>query len=123
MQGSCSSCSSSAITLKNGIERALLTKIPEIFEVIAEMPGSEPPTEEGIEQILDGVRPFLSATGGTIELVELDYGGDFEDLPTVTLGMTGPVQRNRSVKMDIVKRVRKNFAQAIVEIIGDEDLE
>jgi len=123
MQGSCSSCSSSAITLKNGIEKALYTKIPEIYQIIAELPGSEPPTEEGVEEILDSVRPFLSATGGSIELVELGYEGEYEDLPTITLGMTGPAQRNRSVKMDIIKRVRKAYAQAIVEILNEDDLE
>jgi Fe-S cluster biogenesis protein NfuA len=36
LQGSCSGCPSSTITLKNGIERLLTTMIPEVKEVTAE---------------------------------------------------------------------------------------
>mmetsp|Transcript_90829 Transcript_90829/g.293906 ORF Transcript_90829/g.293906 Transcript_90829/m.293906 type:complete len:176 (+) Transcript_90829:3-530(+) len=121
MQGSCSSCSSSAITLKMGIERTLLDRIPEIFEVVAEMPGSETPTEEGVEAILGTIKPFLSASGGTIELVELDLGDEVNAQPNIVLGMTGPAQRNNSVKMEVIRRVRSTYAQALIEIIGDED--
>lgn len=119
MQGSCSSCSSSAITLKNGIETTLLDRIPEIFEVVAEMPGSETPTEEGVEKILSSIRPFLSVSGGTIELVELLTPND--DLPSITLGMTGPPQRNTSVKTEVIRRIRSMYAQALIEIVGDEE--
>mmetsp|Transcript_36106 Transcript_36106/g.71430 ORF Transcript_36106/g.71430 Transcript_36106/m.71430 type:complete len:341 (+) Transcript_36106:59-1081(+) len=121
MQGSCSSCSSSAITLKRGIEATLLDRIPELHEVIAEMPGMETPTEEGIEQVLDTIQPFLSVSGGTIELVELFLGEELNSQPTVTLGMTGPPQKNASIKMEVIRRVKFKYAQAIVEIIGDED--
>lgn len=121
MQGSCSSCSSSAITLKMGIERTLLDRIPEIFEVVAEMPGTVTPTEEGIEKVLSTIRPFLSVSGGTIELVELDLGEGLNALPSITLGMTGPAQRNKSVRMEVVRRVRFIYGQALVEVIGDDD--
>jgi len=122
MQGSCSSCSSSAITLKNGIEKTLLDRIPEIAEVIAEMPGSETPTEEGIEKVLSSMRPFLSVTGGTVELVELNVGDvSAGDLPEITIGMTGPPQRNKSVRMEVLKRMRQTYGQAIIEVVGDED--
>lgn len=121
MQGSCSSCSSSAITLKNGIESTLLDRIPEIFEVIAEMPGSEMPTEEGVEKILGSIRPFLSVSGGSIELVELLVPDDTGDLPSITLGMTGPPQRNNSVKTEVIRRIRSMYAQSLIEIVGDEE--
>jgi len=121
MQGSCSSCSSSAITLKMGIERTLLDRIPELHEVVAEMPGTETPTEEGIEKVLDTIQPFLSVSGGTIELVEMNLGEELNSQPTITLGMTGPPQRNASIKMEVIRRMKTRYAQAIVEIIGDED--
>jgi len=121
MQGSCSSCSSSAVTLKMGIERTLLDRIPELHEVVAEMPGTETPTEEGIEQVLDTIQPFLSVSGGTIELVELELGEDLNSQPTITVGMTGPPQKNASIKMEVVRRLKTRYAQAAVEIIGDED--
>merc|ERR1712137_907818 len=59
MQGSCSSCSSSAITIKMGIERTMLDRIPEIHEVEAIMPGAKIPDEKGVQTILDSIAPFL----------------------------------------------------------------
>lgn len=121
MQGSCASCAQSAVTLRMGIEKTLLARIPEIAEIIAIMPGSETPTEEGVEKVLKSMRPFLSVSGGTIELVELDVGDGVNDLPTITLGITGPAQRNKSVRNEILKRTRQLYGQAIIEIVGDED--
>ena len=70
MQGSCASCSSSAITVKMGIERTMLDRFPEIYEVEAVMPGFKVPTEEGIEEVIATIAPFLSVSGGSIELIE-----------------------------------------------------
>jgi len=39
MQGSCSGCPSSTLTLKNGIEGLLTRMLPEVKEVVAEMDG------------------------------------------------------------------------------------
>ena len=36
LQGSCSGCPSSTVTLKDGIERLLKTMVPEVKEVVAE---------------------------------------------------------------------------------------
>eukprot|EP00913_Durusdinium_trenchii_P033523 g31383.t1 len=83
MQGSCASCSSSAITVKMGIERTMLDRFPEIYEVEAVMPGFKVPTEEGIEEVLSTIGPFLSVSGGSIELIELDDGEGVNPRPTI----------------------------------------
>lgn len=36
MKGACAGCSSSSITLKNGIEKMLIYYVPEVTEVVAE---------------------------------------------------------------------------------------
>lgn len=123
MQGSCATCSSSAITLKNGIERTMLDRIPELAEVEAVMPGFKVPTEQGVQAILDTISPFISSTGGTIELVELEQGEGINAVPSIVLGLTGPAQRNTSVKAEVFRRVKFHYGQAEVEIIGDEDLD
>ncbi|CAE8626148.1 unnamed protein product [Polarella glacialis] len=121
MQGSCSSCSSSAITLKNGIERTLLDRIPEIFEVKAIMPGQKIPTEEEVNRILGSISPFLSASGGGLELIELLLGEDIGDLPTIVVGMTGPPQKNKAIRQEVMRRIRFIYGQVLIEIVGDED--
>merc|ERR1719460_467163 len=54
LQGACGSCPSSMTTMRMGIQRKLMEKIPEILEV---------------EQLMDEIRPYLvGAGGGSIEL-------------------------------------------------------
>merc|ERR1712151_1479269 len=90
LQGACASCPSSEITLKMGIERTLREHIPEIKEVIAIQPNSEPPSRDGVEEVLDEVRPFLSASGGEIQLLTL--GTPLK--PKVVIELTGPVLKS-----------------------------
>eukprot|EP00435_Cladocopium_sp_Y103_P018866 s1242_g4.t1 len=91
MQGSCASCSSSAITVKT-----MLDRFPEIYEVEAVMPGFKVPTEEGIEEVISTIAPFLSVSGGSIELIELDDGEGVNPRPTIVLGIGGPPAKNAS---------------------------
>eukprot|EP00929_Paragymnodinium_shiwhaense_P051910 TRINITY_DN26048_c0_g1_i1.p2 TRINITY_DN26048_c0_g1~~TRINITY_DN26048_c0_g1_i1.p2 ORF type:complete len:127 (+),score=37.92 TRINITY_DN26048_c0_g1_i1:290-670(+) len=122
MQGACASCSASATTVRMGIERTLLNRIPELAEVIAVMPGSETPTEEGIEEVLASMRPFLSTAGGDVELVEFEEGDSVNAIaPRITVGITGPPQRNQSLRAEILKRLKITYNQAIIELVGDED--
>mmetsp|Transcript_16783 Transcript_16783/g.31908 ORF Transcript_16783/g.31908 Transcript_16783/m.31908 type:complete len:164 (+) Transcript_16783:30-521(+) len=59
LQGACGTCPSSTQTMKMGLERGLREKIPEIQEVIQAMPEGPPLSDDEINVVLDGVRPFL----------------------------------------------------------------
>lgn len=118
LQGSCSSCSSSAITLKMGIERTLRERIPEITEVIAASPDQESLSEAGIESVLDEIRPFLKASGGTIELGQFDDGTH----PRVTLVLTGPALKSTAVRVEVTNRLRQKYPLVQqVDITGAAD--
>ena len=66
LNGACGSCPSSTTTMRMGIEKRLLEKIPEIMEVVqvmSEEAGLDL-TEENVEATLDEIRPYLAGTGG-----------------------------------------------------------
>lgn len=117
MQGSCASCSSSAITVKMGIERTMLDRFPEIYEVEAVMPGFKVPTEEGIEEVLSTIGPFLSVSGGSIELIELDDGEGVNPRPTIVLGIGGPPAKNASLKAEVLRRIKFVYGQAEIQLL------
>jgi len=50
LQGACGSCPSSTMTMKMGLERGLLEKIPEIIAVEQVVPSGPQLTEEGIDE-------------------------------------------------------------------------
>lgn len=106
LQGACSSCSASSVTLKMGIERTLRQRIPEITEVVAVLPDQEPLTEQGLEEVLDGIRPFLKVSGGTVEVQEVVEEGTS---PRVALWMTGPPLKSTAVRVEVTNRVRRRF--------------
>lgn len=106
LEGACGSCPSSSMTMQMGLERRLLERIPEIENVVAVEPEGPPMDEEGIERVLNEVRPFLNVAGGTIELVELNAESVF---PTVRLKMTGSGAAINSVKIEITHRVKRNY--------------
>jgi len=118
LQGSCSSCSASSVTLKMGIEKTLAQRIPEITEVVAVMPDQEPLSAEGIEEVLDGIRPFLSVSGGSIDLKDMLDG----DNPRIVLSMTGPPLKSMAVRVEIVNRMKRKYpAVQDVDIVGADD--
>ena len=47
------------MTMKMGLERGLLEKIPDIAEVVQVQPEGPVLTEEGVEEVLEEIRPFL----------------------------------------------------------------
>lgn len=108
LEGACGSCASSTMTMKMGIERSLLEKIPEIEAVVQVEPEGPELTEEGIEKTLDEVRPFLNVAGGTIELVELKIDSAF---PSAKLKMTGTGSAINSVKIEITQRLKRNYVK------------
>ncbi|KAF3452625.1 hypothetical protein FNV43_RR03058 [Rhamnella rubrinervis] len=86
LQGACGSCPSSVMTMKMGIERRLMEKIPEIVAVepITDEETGLQLNEENIETVLEEIRPYLvGAAGGSLELVAIEE-------PIVKVRITGP---------------------------------
>ena len=95
--------------MKMGLERGLKEKIPEIQEVIQANPQGPEVTEEQVELVLDGVRPFLDVAGGSIAIDRME---DLEGLqPTIWLDMQGKSASLSSVKLEIAQRLQRHFMQ------------
>jgi Fe-S cluster biogenesis protein NfuA len=104
LQGACGSCPSSTVTMRMGIERRLMEKIPE--EEGLEL------TEENIEATLDEIRPYLAGTGGgELELVEVDA-------PIVKVKLTGPAAKVMTVRVAVTQKLREKIPSiAAVQLI------
>jgi len=103
LQGACGTCPSSSMTMKMGLERGLLEKIPEIISVEQVAADGVEISEEVIEEVLDEIRPFLKMAGGDVTLLGIDPG-DLQ--PSCTLRMTGASASLRSIKGEIIQRLR-----------------
>jgi len=107
LEGACGSCPSSTMTMKMGLEKRLLEKIPEIEAVVQVEPKGPEVTVEAVDGVLAEVRPFLNVCGGTLELLELT--GLQGVVPTARLRMTGTGAAIMSVKVEITQRLKRNF--------------
>jgi len=107
LQGECGTCPSSTQTMKMGLERKLMERIPEIQEVVQAMPDSPDLVTEQIDIVLDSVRPFLQVAGGTIDVASITGEGGIQ--PTVTLKMEGSAASLNSVKLEIAQRLQRHF--------------
>lgn len=105
LQGACGSCPSSTMTMKMGLERGLRERIPEIIAVEQVAPDGPQLTEEGIEEVLDEIRPFLKMAGGSVDLVQLDPDGV---MPEAKLAITGNGSTINSVRAEIAQRLKRN---------------
>jgi len=106
LQGACGSCPSSTMTMKMGLERGLLERIPDIVSVEQVAPDGPQLTVEGIEEVLEEIRPFLKMAGGSCDLVSLDAEGV---QPTAKLAITGSGSTINSVRVEIAQRLKRNF--------------
>ena len=105
LNGACGSCPSSTVTMRMGIEKRLMEKIPEIMEVeqIQDEAGGLDLTEENVEATLDEIRPYLAGTGGgQLELV------DIED-PIVKVRLTGPAASVMTVRVAVTQKLREKM--------------
>lgn len=107
--GACGTCPSSSMTMKMGLERKLKERIPEIAEVIQTLPSAPLLTVEGVETILDSVRPFLAVAGGKISVSSMSGVGGLQ--PVVVLKMEGSAASLQSVKLEIMQRIQRHFMQ------------
>lgn len=105
LQGACGSCPSSTMTMKMGIERRLMEKIPEIVAV-EQIPDEETGlelNEENIEKVLEEIRPFLvGAAGGSLELVAIEE-------PIVKVRLTGPAASVMTVRVAVTQKLREKI--------------
>ena len=103
LQGACGTCPSSSMTMKMGLERGLLEKIPEIISVEQVSAEGVEISEDEIEDVLGEIRPFLKMAGGDVTLLSIDPG-DLQ--PSCTLRLTGSGSALRSIKGEIIQRLR-----------------
>lgn len=93
--------------MKMGLERRLKERIPEIQEVIQKMPEGPELTEEQINVVLDGVRPFLQVAGGSIDIDRIEGVDGLQ--PAIWLSMQGSSASLNSVKLEIAQRLQRHF--------------
>ncbi|XP_044488000.1 nifU-like protein 2, chloroplastic [Mangifera indica] len=114
LQGACGSCPSSVTTMKLGIERRLMEKIPEIVavEAVADEETGLELNEENIEKVLEEIRPYLvGAAGGSLELVAIDE-------PIVKVRITGPAASVMTVRVAVTQKLREKIpAIAAVQLL------
>lgn len=114
LQGACGSCPSSVMTMKMGIERRLMEKIPEVVAVES-VPDEETGlelNEENIEKVLEEIRPYLvGAAGGSLELVAIAE-------PIVKVRITGPAAGVMTVRVAVTQKLREKIpAIAAVQLL------
>ncbi|KAH7543628.1 nifU-like protein 2, chloroplastic [Ziziphus jujuba] len=114
LQGACGSCPSSVMTMKLGIERRLMEKIPEIVAVepITDEETGLELNEENIEQVLEEIRPYLvGAAGGSLELEAIEE-------PIVKIRITGPAAGVMTVRVAVTQKLREKIpAIAAVQLL------
>nr|GLL28701.1 nifU-like protein 2, chloroplastic isoform X1 [Ipomoea trifida] len=114
LQGACGSCPSSVTTMKMGIERRLMEKIPEV-SAVESIPDEETGLElnaDNIEKVLEEIRPYLvGAAGGTLELVAIEE-------PIVKVRITGPAAGVMTVRVAVTQKLREKIpAIAAVQLL------
>ncbi|WZN65175.1 iron-sulfur cluster assembly protein NifU [Chloropicon roscoffensis] len=117
LQGACGSCPSSMTTMKMGIQRKLMEKIPEILEVeqlMDEITGLEL-NEENVESVLDEIRPYLvGAGGGSIELEDIDG-------PVVKVHISGEAANVMTVRVSVTQKLREKIPLIAAVQLTDRD--
>ena len=105
LNGACGSCPSSTTTMRMGIEKRLMEKIPEILEVeqVTEEEAGLDLTEENVEATLDEIRPYLAGTGGgELELEAIEE-------PIVKIRLSGPAASVMTVRVAVTQKLREKM--------------
>ncbi|CAD6257914.1 unnamed protein product [Miscanthus lutarioriparius] len=114
LQGACGSCPASVTTMKMGIERRLMEKIPEIVAVepITDEETGLELNQENIEKVLDEIRPYLAGTGGgELEFVTIEE-------PIVKVRLTGPAAGVMTVRVALTQKLREKIPKiAAVQLL------
>jgi len=114
LNGACGSCPSSTVTMRMGIEKRLMEKIPEIMEVVqitSEETGLEL-NAENVEATLDEIRPYLAGTGGgELELIDIEE-------PIVKIRLSGPAASVMTVRVAVTQKLREKMPKiAAVQLL------
>ncbi|CAI7775210.1 unnamed protein product [Closterium sp. NIES-53] len=108
LQGACGSCPSSTMTMKMGIERRLMEKIPEIVSVeqITDQETGLPLDEENVEKVsprlMHLVLPDYGTGGGELTLVKIDP-------PIVKVRIDGPAAGVMTVRVAVTQKLREKI--------------
>ncbi|KAK4491259.1 hypothetical protein RD792_001995 [Penstemon davidsonii] len=106
LQGACGSCPSSVVTMKMGIERRLMEKIPQVVAVESIPDFKETGlglelNEENIDKVLEELRPYLvGAAGGDLDLVEIEE-------PIVKVRIMGPAAAVITVRVAVTQKLKR----------------
>mmetsp|Transcript_130 Transcript_130/g.341 ORF Transcript_130/g.341 Transcript_130/m.341 type:complete len:217 (-) Transcript_130:24-674(-) len=119
LEGACGTCPSSTMTMKMGLERRLKEAIPEIDEVIQVLPDAPDLSPEAVDEVLEGVRPFLSVAGGSVDLVSVDALSSLQ--PTVVLRLQGKSASLFSVKNEISQRIHRHFMSSGLRVEWEDE--
>ena len=71
------------------------------------MPDTPDLTEEEVDTVLEGIRPFLAVAGGSIQVASITGVASIQ--PRVTLKMEGASSTIQSVKLEIMQRIQRHF--------------
>lgn len=104
--GACSSCSASSVTVKMGIERSLLERIPDIKEVVVIGVSLEQPSRDGLQALLDEIRPFLVTSKGRIDIEELSVNNAH---PRLVLRFSGPPRKSVAIRASVINRITSRY--------------
>uniref|UniRef100_A0A0A8YZ77 NIF system FeS cluster assembly NifU C-terminal domain-containing protein n=1 Tax=Arundo donax TaxID=35708 RepID=A0A0A8YZ77_ARUDO len=105
LQGACGSCPSSVTTMKLGIERRLMEKIPDIIAVepITDNETGLELNEGNVQKVLAEIRPYLAGTGGG-ELKFIAIVG-----PIVKVRLRGAAARVTTVRVALTQKLREKI--------------
>jgi len=115
LNGACGSCPSSTQTLKLGIQRRLMERIPEVADVeqVLDTETGLALTEENVEKVLDEIRPYLTGTGGgTLAL-------DAIDGVICKVRLSGPAASVMTVRVAVTQKLREKIPSiAAVQLLS-----
>ena len=105
LNGACGSCPSSTMTLKMGIQRRLMERIPEVADVeqVMDTETGLALTDENVEKVLDEIRPYLTGTGGGELALEAIDG------VVCKVRLSGPAAAVMTVRVAVTQKLREKI--------------
>mmetsp|Transcript_17317 Transcript_17317/g.51669 ORF Transcript_17317/g.51669 Transcript_17317/m.51669 type:complete len:211 (-) Transcript_17317:26-658(-) len=99
LQGACGSCASSTVTMKQGIERVLRERWPDLGAVTRDDdPENQVLSEELVEELLAPLTNAVSKLGATVTIVSAGHLAE----KTVELAFTGPDTVKKGIEFSLL---------------------